>query len=276
MRGCNCRGASDSTVTESIPPLASLSSFLYGLWYAARRSSTCHGNSLGLNSCRDVKRIMKKRLRQLLQEQRIDEVADLAVGKRRVLGLLVSITYDRDPLIRWRAIEAMGVATELIVRDDPDCVRDHLRRLYWLITEESGGICWHAPESMAEIVHRNPTGLSDYVPIIVWLLREMAEEDLVHFRAGILWAIGRLGPIAEKQVAIVVPTIRDCLDHADPQVRGMAVWCLTRCGRQHLLAAREDLLADDAPVSLYNDGELEDTSVSRLMRLALDNGSREA
>ena len=219
---------------------------------------------------------MKKRLRQLLQEQRLEEIADLALGKRRVLGLLISLTYDRDPLIGWRAVEAMGAAAELIVQDDPECVRDHLRRLYWLISEESGGICWHAPEAMAEIVHRSAATFSDYVPIIVSLLQEMAEEDLLHFRAGVLWAIGRLGSIAEEQVDTVAPTIRNCLNHADPQVRGMAVWCLAQCGRQQHLAARGDLLADDAPVTLYHDGRLGDTSVGQLMRRAIGGGAADA
>jgi methylated-DNA-[protein]-cysteine S-methyltransferase len=212
---------------------------------------------------------MKKQLRQLLQEQRLDEIAELAMGKRRVLGLLISLTYDRDPLIGWRAIEAMGAATELIGQNDPECVRNQMRRLYWLITEESGGICWHAPEAMAEIVHRSGDTLSDYVPIIVWLLREMAEEDLIHFRSGILWAIGRLGPMAEKQVDAVAPTITECLDHADPQVRGMAVWCLAQCGRQQLLVARDDLLSDEATFTLYQDGQLDDTRIGQLMRQAV-------
>jgi hypothetical protein len=218
---------------------------------------------------------MKKHLRQLLQEQRLGEIADLALGKRRVLGLLISLTYDRDPLIGWRAVEAMGAAAERMASHDPDRVRDHMRRLYWLICEESGGICWLAPQAMAEIVCRTAVAVADYVPIIVSLLPEMAEEDLSHFRAGILWAIGRLGPLADPHVAAIAPAIGAGLDHPDPQVRGMAVWCLTQCGRQRLLDTRQDLLADDAPVMLYNDGRLEETSVGRLMRRALGQGAAE-
>lgn len=209
---------------------------------------------------------MKKRLRQLLQQQSTDEIADLARRKRRVLSTLVSLTFDRDPLIGWRAVEAMGVAAQRIADDDPDCVRDHLRRLRWLLSEESGSICWHAPEAMAEIVRRRPALLSDYVPIIVSLIHQMAEEDLIHFRPGILWAIGRLGPISENQLDDVLPSVIACLDHPDPQVRGMAVWCLGQCNKAQLLAERGDLLADQAPVALYEDGHLKRTSVCRLVR----------
>ena len=142
---------------------------------------------------------MKKQIRQLLEHRDIEGLADLAARKRRVLGLLVSLTFDSDPLVGWRAVEGMGVAADRIAEDDPDFVRQHLRRLYWLLSEESGGICWRAPEAMAEIVGRRPRMFADYVPIVVSLIDQMAEQDLAHFRPGILWAIGRLGSLARDK-----------------------------------------------------------------------------
>ena len=151
---------------------------------------------------------IKKQIRQLLQDRDLDGLADLAGRKRRSLGLLVSLTFDSDPLIAWRAVEGMGAAADRIAEDDPDFVRQHLRRLYWLLNEESGGICWRAPEAMAEIVRRRPDMFADYIPIIVSLIEEMAEEDLSHFRPGILWAIGRLGHLAESDVDAAFDTIQ--------------------------------------------------------------------
>ena len=209
---------------------------------------------------------MKKQLRNLLEHRNLEELADLAGRKHRVLGALVSLTFDRNPLIGWRAVEAMGVAADRIAEDDPDCVRQHLRRLYWLLSEESGGVCWRAPEAMAEIVRRRPRMFGDYVSIIVTLIEQMADEDLVHFRTGILWAIGRLGPLAREELDVVLGTINACLDHADSQVRGMAAWCLGQCGRGEVLAMREALLSDLSPVNLYENGELARLTVSELAR----------
>jgi hypothetical protein len=213
---------------------------------------------------------MKKRLRELLAQQCFDEIANLAGGKRRVLGLLISLTYDREPLIGWRAVEAMGAAAQRVAQDDPDCVRDFLRRLYWLMSEESGGICWRSPEAMAEIAVRLPELAEEYVSIVVSLLKEMADEDLNHFRVGILWAIGRLGPLAEKELTSVLPSIKACLDHPDPQVRGLAVRCLGRCGRQELIADREDLREDDASLTVYENGRLDNATVCQLVQRAVE------
>jgi len=215
---------------------------------------------------------LKRELRALLEERRLDDVAALAETRRRVLAVLVSLTYDTDALIRWRAVEAMGAAAARLVPRSPHVVREELRRLMWLITEESGAICWHAPEAMAEIVARTGDAFADYVPIVAHLLLETAEEDLEHLRPGILWAIGRLGPRAAAVADDVVPDIVGALGYPDAQVRGLAAWCLGRVGRSDLLVGREGLRNDEGPVELYADGRVTLTTVARLVEAALGGG----
>lgn len=178
-------------------------------------------------------------------------------------------TYDADPRISWRAIEALGVAASRVAEDDPDHIRQLLRRLLWLINDESGGICWRAPEAMAEILRRQPTLYADYIPIVTLLLVNLEEEDLERFRAGVLRAIGRLGGLARDSFQDVAPAVVSALIDSDPQVRGMAVWCLHEVGRADLLAGRLDLIADEDPVDLYEDGILTRTTVSQLVQRAL-------
>jgi methylated-DNA-[protein]-cysteine S-methyltransferase len=212
---------------------------------------------------------IKTKLRELLAKGHFERIAEMAAQKRRVLGSLVALTYDQDPQIGWRAVEALGVAARRIAEHDPDYVREYLRRLYWLISEESGGICWHAPAAMAEIVRRKPSLFADYVPIVVFLILNLAEEDLDHFRANILWAVGRLGPLASNHIESVHSAIVSALDDPDPQVRGAAVWCLDQVGQATTLAGRSALLSDQGSIALYEDGSLERTSVGALARRAL-------
>ncbi|MFC1596428.1 DVU0298 family protein [Planctomycetota bacterium] len=209
---------------------------------------------------------IKKHLRELLDQGDLEQIAELAMRKKRALGILIPLTFDPDEQIAWRAVEAMGLAADRVAEDDPEFVRGHLRKLYWLLSEESGGVCWRAPEAMAEIVRRRPELFADYVPIVVSLIESMAEEDLDHFRPGALWAIGRLGPLAADHVQGVLPAVTAALDHREPQVRGMAVWCLGQVGREELLAGRPDLLADEGPVDLYQQRRLDRTSVGELVR----------
>ena len=217
---------------------------------------------------------MKKHLRELLQHRNFGEIADLAEQKRRTLGTLTSLTFDPDPQIGWRAVEAMGLAAARIAESSPRFVRNHLRRLNWLMSEESGGVCWRAPEAMAEIVRHRPDLFDDFSSIVVSFILTLAEEDLDHFRAGILWAIGRLGPLVGGHILAVIPAITSALDDSDPQVRGMAAWCLGKIGEGGLLGDREDLLRDEGPVDFYEEGLLSRTRVSDLVRRALTAETR--
>lgn len=212
---------------------------------------------------------IKTRLRGLLTGGELELITEIAAGKRRALTILVALTFDRDPQIAWRAVEALGTASARVAEDDPDYVREQLRRLYWLISEESGGICWHAPEAMAEIVRHRPELFPDYIPIVVSLILNMADEDLDHFRTGTLWAIGRLGSLAAEYFPEVRDAVTAALDDPDPQVRGTAAWCLGRLGQTAPLEERSDLLSDQAPVSLYENLSLEQTSVGELVRRIL-------
>lgn len=207
---------------------------------------------------------MKKEVRECLQNRQLGEIVEMAGRRKRVLGVLVSLTYDPRPVVAWRAVEAIGAAAERIADSNPDFVRSHLRRLHWLLSDESGGICLLAPPAMAEIVRRRPALYYDYAPITIHLIVDMAVEDLGHFRNGILWAIGRLAPVAREEINGVIPQIAASLDNPDAQTRGMAVWCLGQLDRRDLFADRADLHSDNEAVAIYQNGQLEQTTVSAL------------
>ncbi len=210
----------------------------------------------------------RRRLRELLSEGDVERVAHLAESRSRILGDLVPITYDADTTVAWRAVEAIGLCAARVADRDPGVGREQLRRLFWLLSEESGGICWRAPEAMAEIVRRRPDLYADWIPIVTHLLVELAEEDLRHFKPGVLWAIGTLGPLTDGQLDEVLPAIVAALDDPDPAARGMAVRALDRVGRADLLAGREDLLDDEGTVELYENRISTEVTVGSLAREA--------
>ena len=64
--------------------------------------------------------------------------------------------------------------------------------------------------------------------------------------------------------------VESCLENADPQTRGVAVWCLAQAGRHDRLSARENLRSDAGPVRLYRNGTLVDTTVGELAGIRPD------
>jgi len=169
---------------------------------------------------------------------------------KRVLSTLTALTYDPDNTLSWRAVEAIGLAAAQIAEIDSEYVRVHLRRLAWLLNDESGGIGWRAPECMGEIVYHCPTLFRDFLPILVNLI-DMEPDDAPPFRAGWLWAMGRLAAVCPEQVRAALPWIQDFLDDRDPQVCGLAVWCLGRVAHRLPTCQVSRLQADTRPVRLY-------------------------
>lgn len=216
---------------------------------------------------------LKDVLRSLLVEGKLEDVAEMAKKKKRVLGGLVALTFDADELVGWRAIEAMGMAAEGMSASSPAYVKEHMRKLYWLITEESGACFWRAPESMAELGVRLPRLLEAFVPIAFHLLETLEEEDLEHFRPGALYALGRLAGVLPNDVPPMLPLILKALDDPDPQARGMAVWVLGQVGRTDALKERGGLLEDEGPVRLYRNRVLDRMTVGLLTREVLEEAA---
>jgi methylated-DNA-[protein]-cysteine S-methyltransferase len=216
---------------------------------------------------------LKSRVRLHLAAGELEEVVELAAERRRVLGALVALTFDPDLQVVWRAIEAMGMAVERVAGRHKAHAKEHMRRLYWLITEESGGVFWRAPECMAECCARLPVFFKDHLPIAFHLLETLAEEDLEHFRPGALWAIGRLAKPARDHIPAILPLVVDALDRPEPQARGMAVWCLGEVGETSTLAQRPSLLEDEGAVFLYRDRTVIETTVDRLTREILEQAA---
>lgn len=222
------------------------------------------------------RRTLKHTLRALLERGELEEVAEFATEKKRALGGLIALTFDSDVQIVWRAIEAMGLAVREVAKTDKPFVKEHMRRLYWLITEEAGAVFWRAPECMAECCIHLPDFYKSHVPIAFHLLETLEEEDLEHFRPGAIWAIGRLIDLARDDLPQVLPLVVEALDRPDAQSRGMAVWCLGQVGEVGVLEGRADLLADEGPVKLYRDRVVEDTTVGQITKEVLAEAAQTA
>jgi hypothetical protein len=208
---------------------------------------------------------LKNELKQALLGGNYGRVAELARKDKRTFGKLISLAYNKDELICWRAIEAIGPAAAAVSRENRAAVRNVVQRLLWSAREESGGMGWSAAELLAEIVIAAPKAFPDIPPIIVSLHSE--DEEKV-FLKGVLWAIGRMGEADIIGVAGSDKVIRDSLRHDDPEVRGMAVWAATRAGVDTTEIVG-GLTGDENELTIYEDGELVRRTVGDLARQAL-------
>jgi len=208
---------------------------------------------------------VKATLKQWITERRHEEILALTRQDKKVLTRLMAFLYDREERVCWRAVEAMGLVAAQVAERDLEFVRNVLRRLLWSLNDESGSIGWFAPQALGEIIHHQPEALADFIPVVTGLL-ELEEEV---FRPGTLWALGRIGQPVQEKSPEVVPLVGQYLSASAPEIRGLAVWCLGQLQVAEAQSSLEELAKDDAPVRVFEGGELLTTTIGQLAQRVL-------
>lgn len=203
---------------------------------------------------------LKKDVKKALADADFELIARLAVENQKVLGILISRSFNKGDVISWRAIEAMGHATASVAAEkDPAIVRNKVTRIIWSAREESGGMGWSAPELLGEIVHGSPRAYSD-LPTIILSLHTEDEEGV--FVKGVLWALGRMAEAGIADVEGADELVLEKLDDTDPQIRGLAARAAGRLLIDGAAQRLRELEGDDAGISIYEDTQLLETTVA--------------
>ncbi len=192
--------------------------------------------------------LRKEEVRKLVMDRDLAGLVSWAGESRDPLGGLFSLTYDRDDLTRWRAIEAIGLAGAQLAKSDVEKIRNFIRRLLWSMNDESGGVGWHAPEAIGELLFRIPSLIEQYGKLLPQFLTEPP------FAVGAHFAIARIAPLSDELISERSGTLHRSLGNEIPLIRAYAS-----------IALRERLAYDDAEVTLYDfaRGELQLTTVAK-------------
>ena len=214
---------------------------------------------------------LKNELVRELEANALSGIAVRAAVDRRVLSRLIRLAYDKETLVGWRAILAVGRAAREMAGTDREFLRETCRKLLWSLSDESGGIGWSAPEMLGEIVSADAGRFADLVPLIAGVFD--VEEDT--FRPGALYALRR---IAEQEPRLVLPhreQITAALAERDPRTRIFAlqtiglIWragcqdeAWTENDRQAVRDAVQKLLNDRSEAWVYGESDFQSVLVS--------------
>lgn len=207
-------------------------------------------------------------LAELVRRGDYAAVSQLAAGNCLVLTRVLGLTYCADELAGWRACWALGQASVVVARQDPEFIRNLLRRLVWSLNDESGSIGWRSPQAMGAVIAADQAAFSEFVPLLVSLL-DLEERG---FLPGTLWAIGHLasqGIPVTASVPEAAARVRTHLQAPEPQVRGMAVHCAGLLLDADARPSIQHLLGDPAPLTVFDGLDLVGRTVGSLAAAAL-------
>jgi hypothetical protein len=205
--------------------------------------------------------LRKTEVKELLRRRDYAALLCWAASARNPQRILISFTFDRDELLRWRAIDAFGRVAALQAERNLEKVRDSIRRLLWLMNDESGGLGWHAPEMIAEILVNVPALIPEYAGLLPSYLREEPFERGTHF------AVYRVAQVDPRPFVEHVSALTASLEDPDPAIRAYTALVLkTITGSSGDPAAGEPR-AGDATFMFYDfeSGELRETTVDGIL-----------
>jgi HEAT repeat protein len=217
-------------------------------------------------------RALKRRVLDLLRSESLDqtlsELSDLPA--RQVINPLISCLLSKDAEIKWRAVSVLGQIVADLAGKDMESARVVMRRLMWMLNDESGGIGWGVPETMGEIIASHDGLAKEYTPVLVSYVWE--EGNFLEYeplQRGAVWGLGRVAQERPDIVQGAIPHLISFLGSPDATVRGLAAWALGLLRAEAARSRLEKLLEDDAETPLYVDEKLTRRRVNDLAQEAL-------
>jgi hypothetical protein len=190
---------------------------------------------------------------------------------RQVVNPLFSFLCSIDERVKWRAVAAMGHVISDLAGSDMESARVIMRRFIWQLNDESGGIGWGCPESMAEAMAQNENLAEEFGCLLVSYIQPEGNY-LEHpvLQRGVLWGVGRLANRRPRYTLQAAAHLHPYMRSADPILRGLAAWAAGPIAGWDLFPELEKLTRDPGLLTVYRDGRLVQYSVGRLAQEALD------
>jgi len=191
---------------------------------------------------------------------------------RQSVNYLFSFFYDKEEILRWRAIAAFGRVVTMLADLNMESARVIMRRLMWNLNDESGGIGWGSPEAMGEITALHPGLAKEFSNMLRSYIRP--EENFLEFemlQRGVLWGIGRLAQARPECLSQTDMYLLPFLASDDAYHRGLAAWGLGNLKSKASIPALERLTEDKKELFLFTDLQLMPQAVGALAKEAIEN-----
>lgn len=156
----------------------------------------------------------------------------------KVVSPLIGAFLHPKEEVRWKAIVGFGYIVSQIAEKDMERARVIIRRLIWMLNEESGGMAWGVPEGFAEALYNHSGLKNEYLSIFVSYIWNT--EDTQKYKAdnylefppaqrGVIWGLGRLAQkyrneLLEREVHLHV--YKHLIESEDLAVKFLSLWSL--------------------------------------------------
>jgi hypothetical protein len=215
----------------------------------------------------------KRKVGQILQSGDDDSIIRvlLDLPGRKVVNSLLSFLLSTDQVIKWSAVNAIGVVVARIADTDMEPARVIMRRLMWNLNDESGGIGWGSPEAMGEILACHEGLAKEYAHVLISYSRKdgnYLEHQLL--QRGLLWGIGRLAQARPWLIADSSGYIMPYMESKDAAARGLACWTMGLLCEKDAQRMLGHLADDMSEIQIYLNRKMINCRVMDMAKNALE------
>jgi len=217
----------------------------------------------------------------LLEKGNTDKILQLSENypEHLILNALFSALCNPLENVRWGAVDCFGKIVPHIAERDIEDARLVMRRFLWSLNDESGGIGWGAPESLAEIMCQSTRLRREYLHMLLSYMHEDGDElfqdgnylELPMLQRGLLWGIGRLCQCHTDEMVEqnIIEDVAAFLTSSDSTVAGMAIWSLGLLNGGSIQEKVATFLESSETILIYRNNLLQEVKIGHLAREAL-------
>lgn len=197
------------------------------------------------------------------------------MSPKECINPLFSAICRPEESVRWFAISCFGVVLGELVKEDKEAARVVMRRFLWSLNDESGGIGWGAPESMAESMICSSLLREEYLHMLVSYAKHDGEDlfqdgnylELQELQRGLLWGLERVSSHFPKEFDKydICLELGEYLTASDGTVRGMALKCVINLGLTNEFRKQiTPLMNDTNRLRFYKNGAFVEYKISEI------------
>ncbi len=220
---------------------------------------------------------IKRQVLAILEQNRLDDIYNFfeTNPEHLLLNALFSALCNPIESVRWSSISCFGRIIPLLAERRTEDARVVMRRFLWSLNDESGGIGWGAPESMAEIMcHSRPLRLEYLHMLLSYMCRDGEEIfqdgnylELPMLQRGLLWGVGRLTQCHRGEMVKqdnIVENVAAYLSSPDLNVVGLAIWILGLLNAKSTEAKVTAFAGSSDLILIYRDNLLREVTIGHL------------
>ena len=211
----------------------------------------------------------KKQVGQILalgnRSQALNRLAQ--IPDAQLIGHLFSYFYNKEELIKFRSVTAMGELAARIADNSMEKARILMRRIMWNLNDESGGIGWGSPEAMGEILSKSPALAREFKCILFSYL-DHGGNHIEHeiLQRGVLWGIGTyLGTAPLGLTDVTKGQLQDHLSSKDPVKRGYAIRALSNARVIKYMDLPNFIQTDKTTIDIFTGWDFTVTRISDMI-----------